>query len=229
MSGAETVAVLGVISSIISIIDGTKQVYDAATSAEGLPEAFREVAGRLPIITNILRAAEQCIKDGDITEESYKGVKQVIQACQDKAKKLEDLFRTVIPGENASRRERYLLAVKTLGKEKGVKKVMKGMLEDVHLLVGEHNIKITSGPQVDQILRAISEVSANTQLEQVTKAISEVSAISPSSPENGFQEPSFTANYSGSGSQYNAQGEYIAQGNARQYNSGGGPMHFGKD
>lgn len=37
------------------------------------------------------------------------------------------------------------------------------------------------------------------------------------------------ANYSGSGPQYNAQGEYIAQGNARQYNSGGGPMHFGED
>lgn len=50
MSGAEAIAVLGVISSIISIIDGTKKVYDAATNARGLPEAFREVADRLPII-----------------------------------------------------------------------------------------------------------------------------------------------------------------------------------
>jgi hypothetical protein len=213
MSGAEAIAVLGLISSIISIIDGTKQVYEATTSAQGLPEAFREVAGRLPIITNILAAAEKYIKEGEVREDLCKGVKQVIQACQEKAKKLEDLFRKVIPGDNASRRERYLSAVRTLGKGNEVEKLMKGMLEDVQLLVCEHNMKIAT----------------KVQLEQVSKAISEVSDIPLSAPENGFQESSFTANYSGSGAQYNAQGEYIAQGNARQFNSGGGPMHFGKD
>ena len=50
MSGAEAIAILGVISSIISIVDGTKQVYDAATNAQGLLEAFREVDARLPIV-----------------------------------------------------------------------------------------------------------------------------------------------------------------------------------
>lgn len=89
MSGVEAAAVLGVMSSIISIINGTKQVYDATTSAEGLPGAFREVAGRLPIITNILGTAEQHIKEGASKEDSYQGVKQVIQPCQDKAKKFK--------------------------------------------------------------------------------------------------------------------------------------------
>lgn len=213
MSGTEAVAILGVISAIISIIDGMKQVYDATASAKGLPEAFTEVASRLPIITNILGAVEQYIKDGDITEDLYKGVKQVIQACRDKAKQLEDIFRKVIPGENALRRERYFLAVKTLGKGNEVEKLMKGILEDVQLLVGEHNMKIATKDQV----------------EQIAKAVKEVSAIPPSIPENELQEHSFIANYCGSGTQYNAQGEYIAQGNARQYNAGGGPMHFGKD
>jgi hypothetical protein len=87
-----------------------------------------------------------------------------------------------------------------LGKGNEVEKLMKGMLEDLQLLVGEHNMRIAT----------------KAELEQVAKAISEVSAIPPSVPENGFQEPSFTANYSGSGNQYNAQGEHIAQGNARQ-------------
>ncbi|MCJ1264100.1 hypothetical protein MMC22_003971, partial [Lobaria immixta] len=32
---------------------------------------------------------------------------------------------------------------------------------------------------------------------------------------------------SGSGTQYNPQGEYVAQGNARQFNSAGGAIHFG--
>jgi hypothetical protein len=213
MSGAEAVTILGVISSVISIVDGTKQVYDAATSAEGLPAAFREVATRLPIISNILGKTVRYIKEDRVSADAYEGVKQVIQACQDKATKLDVLFRKVIPGENASRRERYIAAVKTLGKGNIVEKLMKGMLEDLQLLVGEHNIRIATKDDV----------------EQIAKAIKEVSAIPLSIPENELQEHNFTANYSGSGTQYNAQGEYIAQGNARQYNSGGGPMHFGKD
>ena len=61
MSGAETIAVLGFISSIISIVDGNKQAYDAAKNAQGLPEAFREVAGRLPTVRNILGSAKQLL------------------------------------------------------------------------------------------------------------------------------------------------------------------------
>jgi hypothetical protein len=92
MSGAEAIAILGLISLIISVVDRTKQVYDAATSAEGLPEAFREVAGRLPIVTNILDASKQYIKEGDVNEYSCKGVKHIIEACLRKAKKLDNLF-----------------------------------------------------------------------------------------------------------------------------------------
>ena len=62
MSGAEALAVLGVISSIISVIDRTKQVYNTTTSTEILSEVFREVAGQLLIITTILGAAKRRIK-----------------------------------------------------------------------------------------------------------------------------------------------------------------------
>lgn len=210
MSGAEAIAVLGVISSIISIVGGTKQVFDAATDAEGLPEAFREVAGRLPIVTNILDKSRQYIREADINDNSCKGVKHIVDACEAKAKKLDHLFHKVIPGDSASRRERYFSAVKTLGKGNEVEKLMKGILEDIQLLACERDMKIAT----------------TTQQEQIAKAIAEVSAVPPSVPEDAA---SFTANYSGSGTQYNAQGEYIAQGNARQFNSAGGSMHFGKE
>lgn len=212
MSGAEAFAILGLISSIISIVDGTKQVYDAATSAHGLPEAFREVASRLPLIENILATVQKYIRDENISEDSYKGVKHVIEACQKKAKKLEDLFRKVIPGNSASRQERYLLAVRTLGKGNKVEKLMKGILEDIQLLVSEHNIKLTTKAQQEQIARAISEVSA----------------IPSSTLKDGLEEHSLTINSLGLDAQYNVQRKDITQGNAQQANSGGGLMHFGK-
>src|ERR1700722_12449628 len=102
MSGAEAIVVLGAISSIISIVDGTKQIYDTATNAQGLPEAFRDVAGRLPIVRNILGSAEQHSDKGDVDEDPCKGVKHVVEACEKKAKKLVELFHKAIPADGAS-------------------------------------------------------------------------------------------------------------------------------
>lgn len=131
MSGAEAIVVLGVISSIISIVDGTKQIYDAATNAQGLPEAFRDVADRLPIVKNILGSAKEYIDKGDVGEDSCKGVKHVVKACEKKAKKLDELFHKAIPADGASDVQRYYKAVKAYGKGDEVESLMKGMLEDV--------------------------------------------------------------------------------------------------
>ena len=58
-------------------------------------KAFQEVASRLPIVTNILDAAMQYSREGDVSEDYYKGVKQAVKACQRKAKKLDDLFHKI--------------------------------------------------------------------------------------------------------------------------------------
>lgn len=213
MSGAEVIAVLGVISSIISIVDGTKKVYDAATNAQGLPEAFREVAGRLPIVGNTLDSAKQNIEERKVNNDSCKGVKHIVEACEEKAKKLEELFHKAIPADGASDLKRYFKAVKAWGKGSEVESLMKGMLEDVQFLACEHGIK----------------TATKAQQEQITKAIAEVSAVPPSVPEHELQETGFININYGSGTQYNARGENIAQGSARQYMSGGGTMSFGKD
>jgi hypothetical protein len=85
---------------------------------------------------------------------------------------------------------------------------MKGMLEDVQLLACERDMNIAT----------------KVQQEQIAKDITELLAVSPSVPEHVFQETGLTANNSGSGTwtNFHAQGEYIVQGEARQYNSGGG-------
>ena len=63
MSGAESILVLGTISSIITVVDETKRVYDGATNAHGLPQVFREVATRLPIVQNSLVSAKRQIEE----------------------------------------------------------------------------------------------------------------------------------------------------------------------
>ena len=211
MSGTEAGLVLGLISSTIAIIDASKKVYEAAKDTKGLPEAFREVAGRLPIVETILGSAKQNIGGGQVNNDSCKGVKHVVEDCEEKAKNLKELFDKVFPGEDASRMERYRKAVKVLGKGHRVEKLMQGILQDVNLLAGEKGINSTSKAQQEQILKAITDIAA----------------VSPSIPDHEFQEPGIANTNYGSGTQYNAHGKNIAQGRARQYNSG--VMNIGKD
>ena len=153
------------------------------------------------------------IEQRKVNNDTCKGVKHVVKACEDKAKKLEELFKKAIPADGASDLKRYYKAVKAWGKGSEVENLMKGMLEDVQLLACERGMK----------------TATKAQQEQIAKAITEVSTISPSVPEHEYQETSFTNMNYGSGTQNNAQGENIAQGSARQYMSGGGTMNFGKD
>lgn len=204
MSGAEAIAILGVIGSIISIIDGIKQVHDAASNTKGLPEAFREVAARLPLVQDILSSAKRNIEKGDGHEGSCKGAKDVVEACKDKARKLEELFSKVIPAEGASRRDKYLSAARTLGKGCRVETLMKGMLEDVQLLAVDHSINIVT----------------EAQQKEVAEAIKEVAALSPSLPEYTTEGTDFSAIHSGSGAinQNQAQGD--------QYNNPGSGQFY---
>jgi hypothetical protein len=212
MSGAEAVAVLGVISSIIAVVDGTRRIHDAATNAQGLPSAFREVAARLPIIETILGSAKQRIVDGLVDEASCKAVKDIIKACEKKAKHLDKLFRSAVPTDDTSDVKRYWKAVQAYGKGNEVENLMKGMLEDVQLLACEHGMK----------------TATKSQLEQVAIAITEVSTVAHSVPKHVSQDTGYSTIDSGPSTQYNAQGEYVTQTQARQYISDGGSMNFGK-
>ena len=209
MSGGEAAAVLGLISSIITIIDTTKKVYDAATNKTGLPKAFGECAIKLPLVKNVLKNIEK----GNVDEEGCKEAKDVTEGCKKKASTLEGLFQKVLPAEGDSRLQRYHKAVKIVGKGNEVESLMKGILEDLELLNSERIMKMPT----------------KTQQEQIAKAISEIQDVLKSVPDDVLQEAGPTINHSGSGTQYNAWGDYNAQGDAKQYNAPGGTMHIGKE
>ena len=213
MSGAEAIAVLGVVSSIIAIVDGTKKVYDAAKDARGLPEAFREVAGRLPIVESTLSTVESHIKGKIVDEDACRAVKSVAEACETKTKKLGDIFQKALPREEASDLKRYYRAVKAYGKGNEVEILMKGILEDLQLLACEHGMR----------------TATLAEQEQIVEAMKKMSTIPPSTSDESAEETGFLNSNLGSGTQYNAQGGNVAQGNARQYISGGGAMHFGTE
>lgn len=218
MSGAEFIAVAGVISSMIAIVDGIKQVVDAASEVEGLPKAFRQASNKLPLISDILEATKHNFGEGDVSGVE-KSVALVVDDCKDKWEMLRELFDKVIPEEKASRVERYHKAVKTLGKGGKVEILMKGILEDIQLLA---TIKAMTTMNIERVIKTVTAV----QEEKVTKAITDVVAWPSSVPDDLFQDRSYTNFNYGTG-QYISQGgaeQNNFQGEARQYHSGGGSL-----
>jgi alkaline phosphatase len=193
--GGEASLVLGIISSIISIIDATKQVYEAVEDEASLPTNFKKSGTKLPLISKLLEDAERYVNNA--ADESIKpAFTPTLEHCKVQAADLQQLFGKVMPEDGNSRLDRYVKAARTIGKGGRVESLIKGILDDLQLLV-------TKFPEV-----------TNTRgKEQLTKAIQEVSKMEPSLPD-GFEEaPTFAHFGSGAlnvnmagGSQYNNNG-----------------------
>jgi len=80
MSGAEVGLVLGLISSIITIIETTYQLYEAVEDEKGLPANFKKAASKVPLISKILDDAEKYIESVQ-DEDKKAALKSTLENC----------------------------------------------------------------------------------------------------------------------------------------------------
>ncbi|KAL5610683.1 hypothetical protein FOBRF1_006800 [Fusarium oxysporum] len=198
MSGAE---IIGLISGIIGILDAAIKVYSTATDASGLPEAFRTVVQRLPLVKETLQTALKHLNASSSNEELYKAIKPIVDGCADKAARLEVIFRKVIPEVDSSRIERYFFAVKTLGKGNKVESLMKGILEDLQLLVGNRVMKLATKTELGTLVEATKEVEAIPPSLQNERSISSINNYG-SGPQNVHTGSGPQNNNNGPGQQF---------------------------
>ncbi|KAF3931009.1 hypothetical protein ABW20_dc0101973 [Dactylellina cionopaga] len=220
MSGAEFIAAAGVIASMIAIIDGIKQVVEAALDAEGLPKVFRRASHMLPIISDILVSAKSALDKKDALVE--RSIKLTIEDCEENWQKLKGLFDKVIPEDKTKPLDRYYKAVKTLGKGGKVETLMKEILESVQLLT---SFKVLTAAKQEEVIKV------DVAKEKLVKSITEVEAWESSVPDNVFEEGSYSLTVSGSG-HIVAQGGNVKQSsfkdNSRQIKISGGHYYEGK-
>jgi hypothetical protein len=157
MSGAEAAFVVGLISGVISIIEATKTVYDAAKDAKGQPEAFRQVAARLPLVIEILRSATERIQSLD--ETAQEALEPILESCKAKAENLKKTFQKVIQKNDDKWYDRYKKAVGTLGKGGRVECLMEGILKDIQVLAYENLIGTATDAQMKELGEAINQMN----------------------------------------------------------------------
>lgn len=205
MSGAEVGLVLGIISSIISVLTASQKIFDAAKNAKGLHEAFRKVAENVPLVLGTLRAAEEVQKKMEAEwqssddsakkqaiETASKEIEPVFETCEADARALRDIFEKVVPGSDATRTERYRKALKTVlpGKKQKVETLMQEILAKLQLLHTYHYFK------------------AAVDISRVNAAAEELSKAKSSDPEDGDAKYVNTGSgpqniHRGSGKQFN--------------------------
>lgn len=157
MSGAEAAFVVGLISGLISIIEATKTVYDAAKDAKGQPEAFRQVHGRLVLVITILDRARERAQMVD--ETTLEALEPILESCKAKAENLNKIFQKVIRKDDDKWYDRYKKALGTLGNEHKVEYLMEEILKDIQVLVSERLIGIADDAQIKEIQEAINEMN----------------------------------------------------------------------
>lgn len=245
MSGVEAVGlVLGIISSVISVVEATHKIFDAANDPKGLHEAFRKAAEKLPLVLRTLKAAEriqermeaECTSSNDTAKKQQiaatsSEVEPFFETCKNDARALEDIFRRVLPGDDATRAERYQKALKSVLPRKGkkVEGLMQEILENLQLLQNHHYFQA-----------ADAEVGVKIDFKEIASGIEELKAFNKTS---GAQDSDAGFHHSGSGainvnsgrgeqfinsitggknnSQHNAKNQYFGQGwPARDASSG---------
>ncbi len=153
----EAGTVIGLISGVISIIEATRTVYDAAKDAKGQPQAFRQVAARLLLVGEILHSAKE--RTETLDESAREALKPILESCKSKAEDLEKLFQKVVRKDDDKWYDRYKKAVATLGKGDKVEYLMEGILKDIQVLTCERLMGTATYAQVKELEEAIKEMN----------------------------------------------------------------------
>ena len=144
MSGVE---VLGVISSIIQVVDATVKLYRAAKDISALPSSFKDAASRLPLVQHTIARIQESLVENELPRHAQEAVKTALEACMLKARKLEAIFRLVAMPPGASRLDRYRRALRVLPKADRVDGLMNGILADLQLLTGNSALQWAAMPR----------------------------------------------------------------------------------
>ncbi|RYC66034.1 hypothetical protein CHU98_g134 [Xylaria longipes] len=160
MTGLEPPAIIGLIAGTIGIAGAIKAIYDAADNTQGLPQAFHEVANRLPLILDALQVAENQLKARDVSEAILDAIQTTVKDANEKASELEAIFQKCLPHDDASRFDRYVAALRTLGKGHKVELLMKALLENVQDLANNQAIRSATTDQISALVEAVEAVGA---------------------------------------------------------------------
>ena len=158
---AEAVAIVGLVASIATLVELSAKVlsrlHDFTSKSSEVPESFRSLSTRLPLLTVTLQHIQPQAEDGRFPDNVTKALKAVIDDTSKQISDIQISLSKVLPSDGASRLERALKALKSLAKEDKMQQALEKIYKNNEILVLHQTTwHVDTG---DHILEALSKLS----------------------------------------------------------------------
>ena len=139
---AEALAVVGVVSNIVQLVDfGSKvlrRLDDFQTSLGETPKVFRHIKTELPILLDTLKQTQVAIEKGAIRDETKQALVPVVNGCRTQVELLDGIIEKglVLPGD--SWRRKGSKAITSLWQDSKVKNITTDLRNYIQSLTYYH-------------------------------------------------------------------------------------------
>ena len=124
---AEALAVVGVVASIVQLVDfGAKVLHrlnDFQSSCGEIPKVFEHVKAELPILLETLDQTKDAVEKGSMKEDIKKALLLVVKGCLAQITTLDNLISISLPQEGDSWRKRTGKAILSLRQDSKVTRI----------------------------------------------------------------------------------------------------------
>lgn len=135
MSGAEFIAVIGIGSSVIQIVDSCSKILDRIKEFQQ-SLAFQDLVVQLPLLINVIERLDTPKHRELLDETAQQALARVLEGCLRQLRKLEKLIQFMTPPELASKFEKTWKGIRSFGFGKDTK------LREIVAALGEYKSTI---------------------------------------------------------------------------------------
>ena len=158
---AEAAAIVGLVASIASLVDFSTRVvsrlHDFTCKSSDIPESFRSLSIRLPLLTATLQHIQSQAEGGRLPDDVTKALKAVVDNTAEQVSAIQICLSKVLPSDGALKLERALKALKSLAKEDEVRQAWEKIHKNNDILVLHQTTRhVDTG---DRILEELSKLS----------------------------------------------------------------------
>lgn len=156
MSGAEAIALVGLVDACIGITKTILDIGRAVHDAQGLPPKLRDLFDKLPAVEDLLETTREAFEEGKISEDKSKSAQPLLKQCEQALVELRDIIRKACPKDGDSRTKRIW---------KGTRAVFFGRNNKVQalLVIVQDNLKVLEQQEIYVIGTKLDELQELTE------------------------------------------------------------------
>jgi hypothetical protein len=132
---AEAIAVVGVVASIVQLVDFSSQILERLdefqSSLGEVPRSFRHIRTELPVLRDTLQRTQEAIEAGSIRIETKEALKPAIEGCLEQIESINTMLTKTLPTANDSKLKRSVKAIWSLredAKVENMTKILRGYI-----------------------------------------------------------------------------------------------------